>query len=132
RLHEVAGEVAVELAAGDWSHLELEALRRHRFWILVGPGDMLKNLLDPDAKGRPRAGIFTTEAALDAHLATATPEQLAAFAACQKMTLPGSALFPSLASLGLAGVIMNPSGPGRTRAFNKKTLELLSAPASPA
>lgn len=132
RLHEVAGDVAVELAAGDWSQLELEPLRRHRFWILVGPGDMLKNLIDPDAHGRPRVGIFTTEAALDAHLGRATPEQLAAFAECQKLTLPGSALFPSLASLGLVGIVMNPSGPGRTRAFNKKTLEMLSAPASPA
>jgi hypothetical protein len=43
------------------------------------------------------------------------------------MLLSGAAMFPSLAQLDVAGVMLNPSGPGRTRAFNKGTLMMLAS-----
>jgi hypothetical protein len=40
--------------------------------------------------------------------------------------LSGEQLFPSLARIGI-GMVLNPSGPGRTRQFNRRTVEALAA-----
>lgn len=125
RLRQSAEEVALELAACDWSWLDLAALRAYSFWILVGAGSV-HNLMAPDGYGRPRVSMFSTEAALEAHLARATPEQASVLANQQRMLAPGKVLFPSIAQLDVAGIILNPSGPGRTRAFNKRTVEKLA------
>jgi hypothetical protein len=126
RLREFADEVALHLAACDWSRLDLEALRAYSFWVLVSEGK-IHNLLARDCRGRAFVGLFSSEEALDAHLARATPEQAHDYAAWRKMLLSGAAMFPSLAQLDVAGVMLNPSGPGRTRAFNKATLEMLAS-----
>jgi hypothetical protein len=126
RLREAADEVAHDLAACDWSRLDLAALRAYSFWVLVSEGK-IHNLLARDCRGRPFVGLFSSEEALDAHLARATPEQAREHAQWQKMLLNGAAMFPSLAQMDVAGVMLNPSGPGRTRAFNKRTLEMLAS-----
>lgn len=126
RLRAFADEVALDLAACDWSRLDLEALRAYSFWVLVS-GGKIHNLLARDCRGRPFVGLFYSEEALDAHLARATPEQARDHAVWQKMLLPGAALFPSLTQLDVAGVMLNPSGPGRTRAFNTRTLGMLAS-----
>jgi hypothetical protein len=74
RLRQRASEVALELAAADWSELNLPALRQHPYWIL-GSGSTVHNLLVKAAFGRPMLGLFSTEAALEAHLSHATPEE---------------------------------------------------------
>jgi hypothetical protein len=125
RLREVADEVALELAACDWSRLDLAPLRAHRFWILASGGNV-HNLMAPDGYGRPRIAMFSTEAALEAHLAKATPEQARDFARWQRVLISGEALFPSMAGLDVAGIILNPSGLGRTRAFNSWTVKKLA------
>ncbi len=126
RLREVADEVALELSACDWSRLDLAPLRAYRFWILVS-GGQVHNLMSPDGYGRPRIGMFSSEAALEAHLARATPEQARDFASWQRLLAPGEVLFPQMAKLNVAGIILNPSGPGRTRAFNSRTVEKLAS-----
>ena len=126
RLRGFADEVALDLAACDWSRLDLEALRAYSFWVLVS-GGKIHNPLARDCRGRPFVGLFSSEEALDAHLALATPEQAREHAQWQKMLLTGAAMFPSLAQLDVAGVMLNPSGPGRTRAFNTSTLEMLAS-----
>lgn len=126
RLREFANEVALDLAACNWSRLDLEAMRAYSFWVLVSAGK-IHNLLALDCRGRPFVGLFSSEEALDAHLALATPDQAREHAQWQKMLLTGAAMFPSLAQLDVAGVMLNPSGPGRTRAFNKKTVEMLAS-----
>ncbi|MBV8856150.1 MAG: hypothetical protein JOZ02_04235 [Acidobacteria bacterium] len=126
RLRQVANEVALDLAACDWSRLDLEALRAYSFWVLVS-GGQIHNLLARDGRGRPFVGLFSSEEALDAHLALATPEQARDHAQWQKMLLQGAVMFPSLARLDVAGVMLNPSGPGRTRSFNTRTLEMLAS-----
>lgn len=123
-LREVADEIALELAACDWSRLDLAPLRAHHFWILAGGGSV-HNLMVPDGYGRPRIAMFSTEAALDAHLAHATPEQARDLARWQRLLAPGEVLFPSVANLDMA-IILNPSGPGRTRAFNSGTVKKLA------
>lgn len=123
-LREVADEIALELAAGDWSRLDLAPLRAHHFWILAGGGSV-HNLMAPDGYGRPRIAMFSTEAALDAHLAHTTPEQARDLARWQRLLAPGEVLFPSVANLDMA-IILNPSGPGRTRAFNSGTVKKLA------
>jgi hypothetical protein len=125
-LREAADEVALDLAACDWSRLDLDALRAYSFWVLVSEGK-IHNLLERDCRGRPFVGLFSSEEALDAHLARATPEQAREHVQWRKMLLTGAAMFPSLAQLDVAGVMLNPSGPGRTRAFNKGTLEMLAS-----
>ncbi len=126
RLRQAADEVALELSACDWSRLDPMPLRAYSFWILVS-GGMVSNLLAYDCYGRPLVGMFSTEAALEAHLARATPEQARDFALCQRVLAPGEALFPSMTKLNVAGFILNPSGPGRTRAFNSRTIEILAS-----
>jgi hypothetical protein len=125
RLREVADEAMMELAACDWSRLDLAPLRAHHFWILAGGGSV-HNLMAPDGYGRPRIAMFSTEAALEAHLSQAAPEQARDFAHWQRLLAPGEVLFPSIASLDVAGIILNPSGPGRTRAFNSWTVKKLA------
>src|SRR5207253_1605190 len=120
-LRQVAGEVSLELAATDWSEVDPRALRQHHYWI-VASGSTVHQLLAPDARGRPLSAIFSSEAALEAHLQRGTPEQKS----WQRLLLPGDALFPSLAKLQV-GIILNPSGPGRSRAFNLRFVERLSA-----
>ncbi len=124
-LREVAEEAALELAACDWSRLDLAPLLAHRFWILAGGGSV-HNLMAPDGYGRPRIAMFPTEAALDAHLAHATPEQARDFTFMQRLLAPGEVLFPPIAGLDVAGIVLNPSGPGRTRAFNIWTVKKLA------
>jgi hypothetical protein len=125
-LKRVGHEVSLELAATDWSHLNPGTLREGQFWILVS-GGQVHNLLAPDGYRRPRLALFTSEAALDAHLQYATPEQQSAFAQAQRLLAPGHTLFPQMAKLDVAGIVINPSGPGRSRAFNKRTLEVLAS-----
>lgn len=125
RLSQSADEVALELAACDWSRLDLAPLRAYLFWILVGAGSV-HNLMAPDGYGRPLVSLFSTEAALEAHLARASPEQARALASHQRLLAPGKVLFPSIAQLNVTGIILNPSGPGRTRAFNNRTVEKLA------
>lgn len=124
RLRQVAEEAALELAACDWSRLDPVPLCAYRFWILVGGGSV-HNLMAPDGYGRPRIGLFSTEAALEAHLARATPEQARDFANWQRLLAPGEVLFPPMVRPDVAGIILNPSGPGRTRAFNSRTVQML-------
>ena len=125
-LKQVGAEVLFELAACNWSHVDRDSLRAYRFWLLTS-GSSVRNLMAPDGLGRPRLALFSSESALDAHLELATPEQKKEFAMCQRVLLPGEALFPSLAKLQMA-VVLNPSGPGRTRTFNHRMMELCAAP----
>jgi hypothetical protein len=126
RLREVADEVALDLSACDWSRLDLEAMRAYSFWVLMSEGK-IHNLLAHDCRGRAFVGLFSSEEALDAHLARATPQEAHDYASWRKMLLSGAAMFASLARLDVAGVMLNPSGPGRTRAFNRGTLEMLAS-----
>ena len=124
-LRQTAQECAVEAAATDWSHVNRDVLRAHRYWVLVAGGNV-RNLVAVDGQGRARVAVFTREAALDAHLARATPEQRAELASHDmRVLLPGSQLFAALRPLQ-APIVVNPSGPGRTRAFNAKMVELLA------
>jgi hypothetical protein len=56
-LRQATEEVALELAACEWSRLDLKPLRAYSFWILVG-GGKVHNLMAPDGYGRPRIGMF--------------------------------------------------------------------------
>ncbi len=125
RLRQVGEETAAELAACDWSKVDRATLRAHQFWILVA-GSSVRNIVLPDGRGRRLAGLFTSEIALNATLKTLPPELAAEFANCQQMLLAGESLFPSLAHLDLNGFIVNPNGPGRSRAFNMKMMEMLA------
>lgn len=127
KLKEVAREAAFELAACDWSRLDLDALRTQQFWVLVGGGS-LRTFGADDGYGRTLPAVYSTPDALDAHLASATQEQRDKLAFEQRYLLPGHALFSTLAQ-GAAGFVLNPKGPGRSRAFNRRTLEALAAPA---
>jgi hypothetical protein len=125
-LAEESRTAAVEAAVADWSHLDRRALRDASYWVLVA-GSSLRFLGAPDRLGRARIGVFTTEAALDAHLEHATPEQRAAFAReTRRMLLPGAELFRALRA-AQAAIVFNPSGPGRTRAFNPQSVEMLAS-----
>jgi hypothetical protein len=118
-LRQVGGEVALELAATDWSQVLPGALREHPYWIVV-EGNHVKQLLAPDARGRAMSALFSSEAALEAHLS----EQ--ATSTWERRLLKGELLFPSLAKLGM-GMVLNPSGPGRRRAFNQRFVEMLAS-----
>ena len=124
-LKQAGTEVKADLAATDWSHVDVETLRAHRYWILLD-GDTVKNLVAKDGYGRARVGVYTAEACLDAHLERASPEQRSEYAAIQRVVLPGEALFRSLLQLDIEGLVVNPYGPGKTRAFDRKMLEFLA------
>ncbi len=126
---QVASDVAFELAACNWSMLDLEALRVRSYWVLV-EGSSLQVPLARDGYQRPMPAVYSTEEALDAHLATLTDEQRAGYANAQRLLLPGHTLFPVLAK-SANGFILNPSGALRSRAFNRKTLEQLATTPSP-
>ena len=129
-LKQVAHEVAFELLACDWSRLQLEPFLEYRFWLQNGPGGP-QMFTVRDGYGRQRVAVFSSEAALDAHIAAhATPEQAKTYTGDLRFVIPGAALFAGLARAPIEGFVLNPSGPGRTRAFNRKTLERLAAPTS--
>lgn len=121
-LKAAAEDAAFACELTNWSALDVGTLRKHRFWMLVHGGDM-RNLVATDACGRRFAAIFSNEAALDAHLAT-TPA--AAAADCTKVTLPGETFFKNLLSFDVAGIAIDPSGPSRSRLFNKAMLQRLA------
>jgi hypothetical protein len=125
-LRQVAEEISLEDIACDWSYLDPVPLRAYSFWILVD-GSRVKSPLAQDWRGLPFVGLFSSESALEAHLKLATPEEARDYAGCLRYLMPGHQLFPSLAQLDVAGITLNPSGPGRTRTFNKRTLEKLAA-----
>jgi hypothetical protein len=124
-LKATARDAAIQCAVTDWSRLDRAALRAHMYWVLAG-GGAVTNLLDVDGQGRPRVAVFTSEAALDAHLARQNAETQAHAATRRRLLMPGDALFPPLLGLGVAGMVVDPSGPGRTRAFNKPAIALLA------
>ncbi len=120
-----AAETAVDLAAADWSHVDLAAVRDAKYWILVN-GSNVQYFLAYDSQKRPFVSLFTSEAALHAHLATATPEERAQNEQMQVNVVSGSALFPTILQLDVAGLMTNPNGPGRSRAFNRAMVERLA------
>ena len=129
-LKQIAHETAFELLACDWSRLQLAPFRDYKFWLQNGPGGP-QMFSVRDGYGRQRAAVFSSEAALDAYItAHATPEQAKTWAPDLRFLIPGDALFAGLAKTPAEGFILNPAGPGRTRAFNRKTLERLAAPTS--
>jgi hypothetical protein len=119
-LRQVGGEVALELAATDWSQVDPRALCEHDYWIVM-TGSSVHQILAPDGRGRPTSALFSSEEALDAQLARGTAEQRA----WEKRLLSGEALFPSLAKLQM-GMVLNPGGP-RSRAFNARFVERLAS-----
>ena len=125
-LKQVAHEVSFELGACDWTRLELPPFRTYPFWLQNGPGGP-QNFVVRDGYGRARVAVFTSEAALETHIAAhASPEQAKSYVRDLRFVMSGDALFAALAKLPIDGLILNPSGPGRTRAFNRKTLEMLA------
>ncbi|HEY8079369.1 MAG TPA: hypothetical protein VIF62_34800 [Labilithrix sp.] len=123
-LRQKGEEVSASLAACDWTHVDRDVVRAHSYWILTD-GARVKQLVADGGGGKSHLAVFTSEAALEAHIEKhATAEQKASFATCQRMLLKGEALFAQLATADV-GVMFDPSGPGRTRAFNHKMVELL-------
>jgi hypothetical protein len=118
-------EIAVSLAATDWTELNVAALRKHSWWINVS-GGTVHNLLARDPYGRPMVALHSSEAALEAHLARSNAEQKAAQASWQRVLIPGNVLFPELAKLQI-GIALDPYGPGRRRLFNRRTVEQIAA-----
>jgi len=127
---QVASDVAFELAACNWSQLDLAVLRAHSYWVLVA-NSSLQVPLASDGHGRQLPAVYSTADALDAYLASLTPEQREQYAGSQRLVLAGHALFPTLAQ-GANGFILNPTGPARSRLFNRTTLEQLATPPAPA
>jgi hypothetical protein len=119
-----------DLAATDWSHVDVATLRAHRYWILID-GQIVKNLVTKDGFGRAFVAVYTSEANLDSHLLRAAPEQRAEYEKAQRVVLPGEALFPSLLELDVHGLLVNPYGPGKTRSFNRTMMEILANSAEP-
>jgi hypothetical protein len=112
-----AAEAKVDEALCDWSAVDRAVVREHpRFWM-AGP----KLLTFPDGYGRARVAAFTSEAALEAALPPASPLRDE-----PHMVIPGKAFFTGIKGVQAAGFVVNPSGPGRSRAFNLKFAELLA------
>lgn len=122
-------DVRADLAAANWSRLgpdEKQTLRKHRYWVMV-EGERMRHLVCPDGYGRPRAAVFTTEAALEKFFAQyVTAEQLHELAAAKRLLVFGEDLFPALLRLDVIGAIFNPSGPGRTRALPREMVQMLA------
>ena len=78
-----------------------------------------------NAYGRLLAPVYSSLDALEAHVATLPDVQRATFAKGLPVSVPGSTLFPLLAWDG-HGFVLNPKGPGRSREFNRTTVDALA------
>jgi hypothetical protein len=111
-----AAEARVDEALCDWTAVDRDLVREHKPFWMAGP----KLLTIPDGYGRPRVGVFTSEAALEAAVPAGSPVRDE-----PHMIVGGKALFAAIKGVQAAGFVVNPFGPGRSRAFNLKFAELL-------